>query len=64
MVELFSHDAWLTKKTEMPWSASAEKMRLLTPMMPTIPRPLTVARQVSLMEEMPLMTFVLLRGWL
>ena len=32
-----------------------ENIRLLTPMMPTMPKPLTVTRLVSLMEEIPLM---------
>ena len=36
-------------------SASVRKMRLFTPMTPTMPRPCTVMRHVSSIDEMPLM---------
>ncbi len=36
---LFSEEAWETMKTLMPLSANTEKMRLFTPMTPTIPSP-------------------------
>ena len=39
----------------MPLSARAVKMRRLTPMTPTIDRPVTVMRVVPLMLEIPLM---------
>ena len=58
MLVEFSDDAWLTMNTEMPRSASVVKMRRLTPMTPTIERPVTVIRVVPLMLEMPLMGFM------
>ena len=57
MVVVLSLEACETMKTEMPWSARAEKIRLLTPITPTMPRPEMVTRQVSLIDEMPLMIF-------
>ncbi len=53
----FSDDAWLTIKTDMPLLASVVKMRRLTPITPTIERPVTVIRVVPLMLEIPLMGF-------
>ena len=53
----FSEEACETRKTLMPLSASAVKMRRLTPMTPTIERPETVISDVPLMDEMPLMGF-------
>ncbi len=37
----------------MPFSANALNIRALIPIMPTIPRPVTVTRLVSLIEEIP-----------
>ena len=41
-------------KTEIPSLARAVKIRRLTPMTPTIERPVTVIRAVPLIEEIPL----------
>ena len=51
----FSDDACDTMNTEMPLFANAVKMRLLTPITPTIDRPVTVISVVPLMLEIPLM---------
>ena len=56
MVEEFSDEACDTMNTEMPLSARVEKMRLLTPITPTMPKPDTVTSEVSLIDEIPLMT--------
>ena len=53
----FSDEAWLTMNTEMPLLARVVKMRRLTPMTPTIERPVTVMSVVPLMLEIPLMGF-------
>ena len=53
----FSEEACDTKNTLMPLSANARKMRLLIPITPTIPKPRTLMRLVSLMLEIPLMAF-------
>ena len=53
----FSDDAWLTMNTEMPLLARVVKMRLLTPMTPTIDSPVTVINVVPLMLDIPLMGF-------
>ena len=57
MEVLFSDDACETMNTDIPLSASVVKMRRLTPMTPTIDRPVTVIRVVPLMLLMPLMGF-------
>ena len=54
----FSEDAWLTRKTDMPFSASAVNILLFTPMTPTIDRPVIVINVVPLMLDIPLITFV------
>ena len=51
----FSEEACDTMKQLMPLSASAVKIRRLTPMTPTMESPVTVMRVVPLMLEMPLM---------
>ena len=51
----FSDEAWLTMNTEIPLLASVVKIRRLTPMTPTIERPVTVMSVVPLMLEIPLM---------
>ena len=53
----FSEEACDTRNTLMPFSAKVLKIRWFTPMTPTIPNPVIVIRQVSLMDEMPLMGF-------
>ena len=50
----FSEDAWETMNTEMPSLARAVKIRRLTPMTPTMERPVTVISAVPLIEEIPL----------
>ena len=60
MVVLFSLAAWLTRKTLTPRRVRALKMRELTPITPTMQRLVMVMRQVSLIEDMPLMGFPLL----
>ena len=50
----FSEDACDTMKTDMPLSAKVVKMRWLTPITPTIDKPVTVMRAVPLMLEIPL----------
>ena len=42
-------------KRLMPFCANALKIRKFTPITPTIPRPVTVIKLVSLMDEIPLM---------
>ena len=51
----FSDEAWLTMNTLMPLSARAVKIRLLTPMTPTIDNPVTVMSVVWSMLDIPLM---------
>ena len=58
MEVLFSDEACETRKTLMPLSANVRKMRWFTPMTPTMPRPCTVMRLVSLMDEMPLIALL------
>ena len=53
----FSDDACDTMNTDMPLSARAVKMRLFTPITPTMLRPVTVISVVPLMLEIPLMGF-------
>ena len=53
MEVLFSEEAWATRNTLMPLSASVENMRLLTPMTPTIESPATVITATSRMDDMP-----------
>ena len=53
----FSDEACETMNTEMPLLASVVKIRRLTPITPTIERPVTVISEVPLMLEMPLMGF-------
>ena len=50
---LFSEEACETINTLIPLSASAEKIRLFTPITPTIPSPVIVIRAVSLIEDIP-----------
>ena len=50
----FSDEACDTMNTLMPLSARAVKMRRLTPITPTIDRPVTVMSVVPLMLDMPL----------
>ena len=57
MEVLFSEEAWDTMNTLMPFCANALKMRKFTPITPTMPKPVTVIRVVSLIEEIPLMAF-------
>ena len=52
---LFSEDACDTINTLIPFCANALKIRKFTPITPTIPRPVTVIKLVSLMDEIPLM---------
>ena len=54
---LFSDDACDTINTLIPDFARALNMRELIPMIPTIPKPDTVIKQVSLIDEIPLMGF-------
>ncbi len=61
---LFSEDAWETRKTLMPLSANAVKIRLFTPITPTMPSPCMVIRAVSLIDEMPLIIFPLGVGFI
>ena len=53
----FSDEACDTMNTEIPSLARAVKMRRLTPMTPTIDRPVTVIKAVPLIDEIPLMGF-------
>ena len=53
---VFSLDACDTINTLTPFRASALNMRALIPMIPTMHNPETVIRQVSLIEDMPLMS--------
>ncbi len=48
----------------MPLLASAEKIRLFTPITPTIPNPCIVISAVSSIDEIPLMIFPLLCGFI
>ena len=41
----------------MPFSANVLKIRWFTPMTPTIPKPVIVIKQVSLIDEIPLIGF-------
>ena len=59
MEVLFSELAWLTMKTLTPLAARVVKMRLLTPMTPTMESPLTVMSDVLLIDDMPLMALPL-----
>ena len=52
---LCSDEACDTRNTLTPLRANALKMRELMPITPTIPKPVRVIRQVSLIDEMPLM---------
>ena len=54
---LFSLDACDTRNTLTPFFAKALKIRAFIPIMPTIPKPDTVIKQVSLIEEIPLIAF-------
>ena len=54
----FSEEAWLTRNTDMPLSAKAVKIRRLTPMTPTIDKPVTVIKVVWLMLDIPLITML------
>ena len=51
----FSDEACETMNTDTPTRASAAKMRRLTPITPTIDKPVTVMSEVAPMLEMPLM---------
>ena len=53
----FSEEACETKKTLMPFSANVLKIRWFTPMTPTMPKPVMVIKQVSLIDEIPLIGF-------
>ena len=53
----FSDDACETKNTDIPLSAKVVKIRRLTPMTPTMERPVTVINVVPLMLEIPLIGF-------
>ena len=53
----FSEEACDTRNTLIPFSAKVLKIRWLTPITPTIPNPVMVIRQVSLIEEIPLIGF-------
>ena len=59
----FSDDACATMKTLMPLDAKAVKMRWLTPMTPTIAKPVTVISVVPLILEIPLMGLRSLSIW-
>ena len=50
----FSDEACDTMNTDIPLSARTEKILRLTPITPTMERPVTVMRAVPLMLEMPL----------
>ena len=54
---LFSEAACDTRNTLTPDFAKALNMREFIPITPTIPNPDTVIRQVSFIEEIPLMAF-------
>ena len=54
----FSEEACDTMNTEMPLAARAVKMRWLTPITPTMDKPVTVMSVVPLMLEMPLMSLL------
>ena len=54
----FSEEACETMNTDIPLSARAVNMRLLTPITPTIDRPVTVISVVPLMLDMPLIGFL------
>ena len=63
MVVLFSDEACDTRKTLIPDSANRLNMRELIPITPTMPIPDRVMRQVSLIDEMPLMAFPSMCEW-
>ena len=59
----FSEEACDTMNTEMPLLARAVKIRRLTPMTPTIERPVTVISVVPLILEIPLIGFSSFSIW-